>query len=137
MSTTGAVLDQLEASLAAYLPGRVVTRTLADPARAPDADLRAGLLCLVSTGGGGFANTLGRTGQLGRCAAKLVAFVRVDEQAGGTAVEDAELAVLDDVLGWTNGHAPVTVLPGDWTQSGQLEAPYGWLVLELDVRLGG
>lgn len=128
-------LAAMAASLAAYLPTRVVQRNLVDPANARAEDLRAGLLCLVGGGGGGFANYMGRVGQLGQLKAALVGFVLVPEKdTTGADVEAAELDLLDDVLRWMNGHAPVTVLPGDWAQSRQLEHPYGWFTLELDVR---
>lgn len=128
-------LQALADSLAAFLPARVVGRSLVDPAQASQADLLAGVLCLVNGGGGGFANYLGRVGQLGSLRARIVGFVLVPEKGtAGVDVEAAELALLDDVLRWMNGHAPVTVLPLDWAQSQQLEHPYGWFVLDLDVR---
>lgn len=138
MSTNEQALAAIHASLAAALPARVVSRSLADPASASDEDLRAGLLCLVSRGGGDFANTRGREGQLGRVNAYLVGYVRVDEGDEPAAVEQAELALLQDVLDWCTEPGalrPVNaVYPMDWTQSAQLEHPYGWVALRLDVR---
>ncbi len=138
MSTNEQALAAIHASLAAALPQRVVSRSLADPASASDEDLRAGLLCLVSRGGGDFANTRGREGQLGRVNAYLVGYVRVDEGDEPAAVEQAELALLQDVLDWCTEPGalrPVNaVYPMDWTQSAQLEHPYGWVALRLDVR---
>jgi hypothetical protein len=128
-------LQALADSLQAFLPDRVVTRTLVNPAQAAQADLLAGVLCLVSGGGGGFANYVGRVGQLGGLRPRLLGLVLVPEKdTTGADVEAAELALLDDVLRWTDGHAPVTVLPMDWIQSQQLEHPYGWFLLDLDVR---
>ena len=137
--TVDEALEAAVASLKAKLPQRVVSRSLVDPANARDEDLRAGLLCLVSKGGGDFANTRGREGQLGRSNAYLVGFVRVDEQEPAAAVEQAELALLQDVLDWCTEPGVVrpvnAVLPLDWTQSAQLEHPYGWVALRLDVRM--
>lgn len=139
MSVNGhdAALEAMKDALQASLPARVVTRELIDPANAPEADLEKGVICLVSSGGGGFANYLGREGDLGELKVSLVAFVLVDEQASPLEVERAELAVLGDVLGWINSPAVApmdVVLPGDWAQSQQLEHPHGWVRLDLVAR---
>lgn len=138
MSTHEQALEAIRASLAAKLSSRVVTRSLIDPANASAEDLRAGVLCLVSRGGGEFANTLGREGQLGRVNAYLVGYVRVAEDADPLEIEQVELALLQDVLDWCTEPGalrPVNaVYPLDWTQSAQLEHPYGWVALKLDVR---
>lgn len=131
-------LEAIRASLAAKLPHRVVTRSLIDPAGASPDDLRAGLLYLVSRGGGDFANTLGREGQLGRVNAYLVGYLLLAEDAEPVEIEQAELALLQDVLDWCTAPGTVrplnAVYPLDWTQSAQLEHPYGWVALRLDVR---
>lgn len=131
-------LEAIRASLAAKLPQRVVTRSLIDPANASAEDLAAGVLCLVSRGGGDFANTRGREGQLGRANAYLVGYLKVAEDAEPLEIEQAELALLQEVLDWCTEPGDVrplnAVLPLDWTQSAQLEHPYGWVALRLDVR---
>lgn len=132
-------LETIKTSLAAKLSARVVTRSLVDPAAAKAADLKAGLLCLVAKGGGEFANYRGREGDLAHVQATLVGFVKVDDK-GTTplSVEQAELALLQDVLDWVKEPGAIkpvnTVLPLDWQQSSQLEHPYGWFALRLDVR---
>lgn len=132
-----AVLEAIKTSLAAFLPSRFVQRSLVDPANAPAAKLEAGLICLVSERGGNFANYRGREGDLGTLNARLVGFVKVAEKSEALAVEQAELALLGDLLRWVN-EAAVPGLdvcyPGDWAQSKQLEHPYGWLVLALDIK---
>lgn len=131
-------LEAIRVSLAAKLGHRVVTRSLIDPANLADEDLYAGVLCLVSRGGGDFANTRGREGQLGRGNAYLVGYLRVGEGAEPLEIEQAELALLQEVLDWCTDPGLVrpmnAVLPLDWTQSAQLEHPYGWVALRLDVR---
>ena len=131
-------LEAIRVSLAAKLGHRVVTRSLIDPANLADEDLYAGVLCLVSRGGGDFANTRGREGQLGRGNAYLVGYLRVGEGAEPLEIEQAELALLQEVLDWCTEPGDVrplnAVLPLDWTQSAQLEHPYGWVALRLDVR---
>lgn len=132
-----AVLDAIVASLAAALPLRYVQRSLVDPANAARAQLLAGLVCVVSEGGGGFANYRGREGDLGTMNVRLVGFVQVAEGSLPADVECAELALLGDVLLWVNtvGVPGLDVVyPGDWVQSKQLEHPYGWLALALEVK---
>lgn len=140
MSATdaNAVMDALEASLAAALPTRHVRRGLVDPANVDRAELLAGTVCLVGEGGGNFANYLGREGQLGKLRASLVGFVLVEEGTEAVAVERAELALLQELLGWTaypNTPAGMTALPQEFRLSGQLEHPYGWLTLALSIEL--
>jgi hypothetical protein len=132
-----AVLDAIKDSLAAALPARYVQRSLADPASAPRAQLVAGLICVVNGGGGGFANYRGREGDLGHMNTTLVCFLQVDESTTPADIERAELDMLGDLLGWINTTAVPgldVIYPGDWTQSKQLEHPYGWLALALEVR---
>lgn len=130
-------LAALRTHLRAFLPLRVVSDSLIDPAAADRQDLLAGVICLVSEGGGSFANYLGREGELGQLRTRMVGFVLVEENTPPVDIEAAELALLDDVLRWTqypNAPAGTTVLPGDFNQSKQLEHPYGWITLSLDVR---
>lgn len=137
LATHDSVLEALKNSLAAAMPMRTVQRSLADPANTAADKLAAGVVCLVSEGGGNFANYRGREGDLGTLNARLVAFVQVPERSVPLAVEQAELAVLGDLLNW----CATAVVPGldifypeDWAQSKQLEHPYGWLVLSLKVK---
>lgn len=132
-----AVLDAIEASLAASLPARHAQRSLIDPANEPAARLLAGVICVVCEGGGGFANYRGREGDLGKMDVRLVGFVQVAEGTLPADVERAELALLGELLVWVNtvGVPGLDVVyPGDWTQSKQLEHPYGWLALALEVK---
>lgn len=139
MSNPDADLQTLRESLAAALPLRHVQRGLIDPAMAERKQLLDGLVCLVADGGGDFANYYGREGELGRMKVAVVGFVLVAENTPPLAVELAELALLRELLAWTNQPALTqpgwAVLPQSWRCSQQMEHPYGWLVLELDVRL--
>lgn len=132
-----AVLDAIVASLAAALPLRTVQRSLVDPANASAAALMAGVICVVSEGGGNFANYRGREGDLGTMNVRLVGFVQVAEKSEAADIERAELTLLGDLLTWvsTVGVPGLDVVyPGDWVQSKQLEHPYGWLALALIVK---
>lgn len=136
---TDTALEAIRTSLAARLPLRVVQRSLVlDPVNHDPDELAKGVLCLVGAGGGNFANYRGREGQLGHVALDVVGFVKVPDGSDGLAVEQAELAMLHDVLDWlrdTGLPRPFdSALPKDWRQSGQIETPYGWVVIHLDVR---
>lgn len=133
-----AALAALAASLAAAMPERYVQRSLVDPATVAREKLLAGLVCVVSEGGGEFANRVGRWADLGTMNVRLVAFVAVAEKGTtGEDVERAELAVLGEVLSWCSTAAVAgidLVTVQDWQQSKQLEHPYGWLVVALRVK---
>lgn len=132
-----AVLDAIVASLAASLPARHAQRSLIDPANELATRLLAGVICVVCEGGGNFANYRGREGDLGKMDVRLVGFVQVAEGTLPADVERAELALLGELLVWVNtvGVPGLDVVsPGDWTQSKQLEHPYGWLALALEVK---
>lgn len=133
-----AALEAIKASLAAALPLRHVQRSLANPASLERAKLLAGVVCVVSEGGGDFANYMGREGDLGHLQVSLVGFLQVEEGTLPEAIELAELALLQDLLDWTRDTGAIdpadSALPTDFTQSKQLEHPYGWVLLKLDVR---
>lgn len=132
-----AVLDAIVASLAAALPARVAQRSLVDPANANVAALTAGVICVVSEGGGNFANYRGREGDLGTMNVRLVGFLQVLESSTPADIERAELTLLGELLTWVSTTAVPgldVMYPGDWVQSKQLEHPYGWLALALIVK---
>lgn len=130
------VMQALEASMAAAMPQRHVQRKLVDPAKEKLDRLTAGVICVVSAGGGNFANWSGREGELGTMNVAVVGFLQVGAKTSTEAVEQAELAMLGDLLDWCQQqHAdPIgSVTPGDYRQSQQLSHPMGWLALDLKV----
>ena len=132
-----AVLDAITASLATALPLRNVQRSLVDPANESAERLLAGVVCVVSEGGGKFANYRGREGDLGTMHVRLVGFVQVAEGTTPADIEIAELTLLGEFLRWISTTAVPgldALYPGDWAQSKQLEHPHGWLVLALTVK---
>jgi len=138
MSDANGALDAIEASLFGTLTNRKVKRGLIDPAAADRQALLDGLICIVGEGGGSFANYLGREGQLGLMRVMLVGFLLVEENTDPVEIERAELALLQELLDWTtypNNPGLNSVLPLEFRQSQQLEHPYGWLALSLEVRI--
>lgn len=131
------VMDALVASMEAAMPARWVQRKLVDPGLEKATRLEQGVICVVSAGGGSFANWQGREGELGTMNVVVVGFVKVADSAPSDDVERAELALLADLLDWCALAKPVpldSVYPGDYRQSQQLAAPVGWLRLDLQVR---
>lgn len=131
------LLEAWRQSLAEFLPERVVRRGLQDPALLPQCEWEAGVLCLVAQGGGSFANWHGREGELGAVKLTLVGFVLVGEAEPAVVVEQAELALLEDVLRWVGERkAPPldAIYPGEYRQSQGLEHPAGWMALKLEAR---
>ena len=131
-----AALDAVKDSLEAFMPNRYVQRKLALAANEKAERLTAGLVCLVSEGGGDFANWRGREAQQGTIDVALVGYVQVAESTGSDAVERAELVLLGEMLAWVAGGVTGAdvVTAGNWKQSKQLEHPFGWVVLELKVK---
>jgi hypothetical protein len=130
------VMQELLASLDVALINRHVQRGLVNPGAENAERLEAGVVCIVSVGGGDFANWNGREGELGTMDVMLVGFLQVTAKSPKEAIEQAELALLGEVLTWCGQvHAePITtVTPGRYRQSQQLEHPLGWLSLELKV----
>lgn len=131
-------LAAMQASLAAFLPERYVQRSLLlDPGAEKKERLELGVICLVSGGGGGYANYSGREGELGSLSVKVVGFLKVGDKTAPVAVEQAELALRADVIAWCQQIKPeplADVVPGNWSQSQQLEHPYGWVTMDLTVR---
>lgn len=130
-------LDALKDSLQAALPDRFVSRNFVlDFTAYPKAQLTAGMIAVMSDGGGGFANYRGREGQFGVMTVALAGYVLVAENSERKAVELAELAILKDLLTWVSNYSGtgLTIYPKRYKQSKQLEHPYGWLVLELEVK---
>jgi hypothetical protein len=138
--SANAALDAIKASLAAAFPTRTVQRSLPlDPANLPSEQLLGGVLCLVCEDGGDFANYYGREGQLGHMHVSVVTFLQVEEVDTEPAdIERAELALLQELLDWTGNTGDIdpaaSLLPEGWTQSKQLEYPFGWVILRLDVQ---
>ena len=131
------VLQMMADSVQAFLPLRIVQRTLLDPANMTSVEQDAGVLCIVAGGGGQFVNWQGREGELGTVRGTVVGFVSVGERESPLETERAELALLEDFLNWVGEvHPPEigAVYPGDYKQSSQMEHPIGWFALQFELR---
>lgn len=134
------VMTALTVGLTASAAARVVQRGMVlDPANIKDGNLTKGVLCLVAQGGGNFWNYQGREGDGGDMDVTVVGFVQVLEKDQTLTLEQAEFALVEDVLTFCKSigiaSTPIdAVVPIDWRQSGQLEHPFGWITMKLKVR---
>ena len=68
----------------------------------------------------------------------VVGYVLVPDDQPPAAVEQAELALLQDVLDWVANPGAVHPVNGVYPQavrlSQQLEAPYGWVSVQMQTR---
>ena len=134
------VMTALTAGLALSAASRKVQRGMVlDPANIKDGDLTKGVLCVVAQGGGNFWNYQGREGDGGDLDVTVVGFVQVLDKAETVVLEQAEFALIEDVLTFCKSigiaSTPIdAVVPIDWRQSGQLEHPFGWVTMKLKVR---
>lgn len=127
-------LEALKAGLAAALPGRVVTRDLLAFEQRLQSDLEAGVLTVVSSREGRYANYRGREAQMGKLNVVVVGQLKLAEDALPSEVEDAEFEFAEEVKDFLAGSLPVADVQLIETRfSGQLEAPYGWLAMDWEV----
>ncbi|MFN4360527.1 MAG: hypothetical protein ACK4F4_07365 [Hylemonella sp.] len=132
------LMDAMAEDLADKLTTRHVERKLIVPSEEKDARLEAGVVCLVTTGGGEFANWSGREGELGNVEFTLFCPIKVAEKATTSEdVERAELKLLDELLDWAQSAKPAILgdtVPQRWRGSAQTSAPLGWVILEMVAR---
>ncbi len=125
----------IESALRTALPTRVISRTLIDFADRPRPELREGVLTLLCRGERDYANTIGREAQLGTIDLSIVGQVEIDEKQPAEAVEQAELALYEELRAFcvTRTAATANLLLRSVQFSGQLERPYGWFLAEAEV----
>lgn len=125
MSQIGDILEAMRAGMQAGLPNRIVTRTLKDFADRDEPELQKGVYTLLCKGMSG--DTIYRK----YVDILLVGQVKTADGAGGAAIEEAELSMIDEVLQFQT--AIKYNVQFEITQSRQLEAPYGWISAESRV----
>ena len=124
----------LKAGLAAAMPGRVVTRDLLAFDLRQESDLVAGVLTVLASREGRYANYRGREADLGRLNVVVVGQLKLPEDALPSEVEDAEFEFAEQVKAFLAGALPVEAIDLQETRfSGQLEAPYGWFAMDWEV----
>jgi N-methylhydantoinase B/oxoprolinase/acetone carboxylase alpha subunit len=125
----------LKTALATAMPTRVVTRDMKDFGDRAKADIAVGVFTLISAGEGGYRNYNGREAMDGKHRILLVGQIELAESALPSAVEDAEFAMIEEVKGFVRA-LPVGLCSLSMTgfrQSGQLDAPYGWVSIDMEI----
>ena len=127
-------LNALKNGIAVAMPARVVTRDLLSFDLRQESDLLAGVLTVLASREGRYANYRGREAQMGRLNVVVVGQLKLAEDALPSEVEDAEFAFAEEVKDFLAGSLPVADVQLIETRfSGQLEAPYGWFAMDWEV----
>ncbi len=126
--------DAVLAALAAALGTRVVTNSLQSIESQSAADLAQGVVMLVSVRERSYSRGLGMAATKGLQEFLLVGHLRVAADAPPSAIEDAEMALIEELKAFVRGGVSgMSVRLGEVRQSQQLDHPYGWVVAHLDV----
>lgn len=130
-----AVMELLETNLAAAMPTRVVTRTAMDFANRPKADMEKGVLTMIALSVDDLNSPPDLADYAGKLKIVLVGeFCLADDKALGEDIEAAEWALWEEIKTFIK--APGAGLcPLDATRlqlSGQVDAPFGWIAVDLE-----
>jgi len=126
MSQSGVIMEQMRAGLQSGLTHRLVVRELKDFSDRDEQELRKGVYSFVSKG-------ISEDSIYKRYVDFiLVGQIKTEDDAGGLAIEEAELTMIDEVMAFQA--AMRLNIPLDRIiQSRQLDAPYGWISVESKV----
>jgi len=127
MSQYGLILDSLKSALAAASPDRIVTRELKDFADRDRADITKGVYTLISQGLNADENDEETLDVL------LVGQIELTESASPSAIEEAELSMIDEIRSFARKVSGARIVLGRFRQSAQLDAPYGFISGTLKV----
>ena len=135
LSASATRMEAVRESLAAFCPHRKVSRDFLDFAQRDEADLKKGLLSLIADGGSPQGEGLSETFVMDSQNMAILGQIKLPEGCAPSEVENAEMAMLDDVLNWMRSSPEVLdeVVLRRFRQSKQVESPYGWMVLEFSV----
>ncbi len=139
--SSAAVMNAVKSLIESTVPStRVVTRSWLDIDQRNQSDLRNGVYTVMSQAERDYANYRGREGELGTHTILVSAQFLLAENATGEQVEDAEFAMLDELkLVAKSASKPALIGALELVgiqQSGQLEAPYGWVLARFE-NVGG
>lgn len=130
----------LVAALAAVNVDRIVGRNFQRRSDHNDADLEKGVFTVMSRSASGLHRAMGVASEASRQKVLIVGQIRVPNSGGaegnGEAVEAAEFAMMADLEALMDSQLAEIISGLEWlgvTQSGQLEAPYGWIAAEFEI----
>jgi hypothetical protein len=121
-------------ALAAACPARVVTRAWRPLTKRRPEELAAGIYCVVSQSEGDYPNLNGYEARDGKHRILLIGQFQLPESAAPDEVEDAEFAMVEEVKAFVRAlpESLCCLLLTGFAQSGQLEAPFGWVAFDLE-----
>ena len=115
---------------------RVVTRSWKDFDGHAQADLEAGIYTLISQAERDYANYYGREAQLGLQTILISGVFVLSESATGEQIEDAEFEMVEELKAVAQVRSKPEIIGAlqlvGFQQSGQLEAPYGWILARFE-----
>lgn len=134
MSDLSDRMSLIKSLLEAAFPTRIVTRDLLDFSLRKTADLEAGIYSLVSQSEGSYQNYSTREGMDGKQRILLVGQILLGEDVLPSVIEDAEFSLVDEIKGFLRTRDPrlAQLFMNGFKQSQQMEAPYGWVAIELE-----
>lgn len=133
MSALGTKFEQLRSALEAAQPARIVTRSFGQDRS--DADLRAGVFTILAQGEGGFNNLPGREAMYGTVDLVILGQIKVAEADPAADLEEAEFTLIEEIKAFVRA-LPVgidSLMIKSYRQSGQIEHPYGWVLIEMEM----
>lgn len=130
-------MNLIKSTLAAAYPTRTVTRSMKDFADRKKEELRAGVYTVISMNEGSYQNLPDRAAMDGKHRILLVGQIEVDEKTSPDpeSIEEAEFAMVEEIKAFVRA-LPVGLCGLEmrgFSQSGQLEYPYGWISVNLEV----
>lgn len=126
------------AALPTPAANRTVTRSWQPLGNVADAIIKEGQYTLISVSEGGYPNVNGGEAQDGRLKLLLIGRIKLPEDATGEAIEDAEWGMFDnEVAPWLRDlpQELCCLIVTNFITSGQVQAPYGACVFELEECL--
>lgn len=135
MSLLADRMNLIASTLEARFPLRVVTRSLKDFTQRQPAELKRGIYTVISQGEGGYQNYLSRAAMDGQQKMILVGQIQLGEKDDPSTIEDAEFEMIEEIKDFCR-HLPAQLACLSMTgyqQSGQVEAPYGWIAVDLEM----
>lgn len=130
-------VNLIKSTLASMYPARTVTRSLKDFADRKKEELRAGVYTVISMNEGSYQNLPARMAMDGKHRILLVGQIEVDEKMNPDpeSIEEAEFAMVEEIKAFART-LPVGLCGLEmrgFSQSGQIEYPYGWISVNLEV----
>ena len=137
MSPLAEKMDLIASTLQALCPERIVSRNYRDFAAASNDDLKQGRFTVLSRGEPAYLNHFHRPADESRHSIWIVGQIMLPRDSHGSAIEDAEFEMVEDVKRLVRSTLPVEICTLElkrFVQSHQMEAPRGWVRCELELN---